>query len=124
MVVSFGTGWIPPDPGGLAYQELQWTCRDSCAYVIAARRQRAARARAFTMRSSVVHRVEGDLDRVAELLLQILLEAVHHPPLELPCPFARDAEAVTDLLERERLLRHGAKLADLPVASQERLSER
>src|SRR5213076_1626429 len=66
----------------------------------------------------------ADIDRGAELGLEVLLEAVEHALLELAGALAADLVAVADLLQRERLVGQPALAEDRLLATLERPGER
>src|SRR5215470_7177927 len=66
----------------------------------------------------------ADVDRRAELGLEVLLEPVEHPLLELAGALAADLVAVADLLQGQRLVGQPALAEDRLLAALERLGKR
>src|SRR5439155_24963681 len=75
-------------------------------------------------RRSLLAAQRADIDRRAELGLEVLLEPVEHAALELARALAADLVAVADLLQREGLFGEPALAEDRLLAALERPRER
>src|SRR5690606_5936030 len=69
-------------------------------------------------------RQRADVDGGAQLRLEVLLQPIEHPLLELARALARDLVPIADLLQRERILGQPALAEDRLLAALERRRER
>src|SRR5690242_15287956 len=72
---------------------------------------------------TLISRQRFDVDRRAHLVLEILFQTVEHSLLELTRSLARHVVAITDFLQRQRLVREPALAEDRLLATLERLRE-